>query len=297
MSKPSINRRALGLGLRPRFYRELERAAAPVDFFEVLVENYLGSSPLPRDNLRRVAARYPLVGHGVSSNLLGADPLNMDYLLQVKDLIAEFSMPFMTDHLCWSAHGSSTHHDLLPAPYARELVPYVAERAALVQEILGVPFGIENLSSYVAFTRDDMPEWEFYRAVIEHSGCWHLLDVNNVFVSSRNHGFSAEEYLSAMRWDRVLQVHIAGHQTRPDGILQDTHDRPVRAEVWELYAKAWRLGGPFPTLLEWDADIPCLADAVKELLVAREFQTAADGNPHANSNPAVSATGSSAERP
>lgn len=271
MSSLPIHRHALGLGLRPCFYQALERSSAQVDFFEVLVENYLGISPLPRDNLRRVSERYPIVGHGVSLNLLGSEPLNMDYLSRVKDLVAEFSMPYMTDHLCWSAHGALTHHDLLPVPYARELIPYAAERAAAVQEFLGVPFGIENLSSYVAFTRDEIPEWEFYRAVVEQSGCWHMLDVNNVFVSSKNHRFSAAEYLAAVRWDRVLQVHIAGHQTRPDGLLHDTHDRPVRAEVWELYAEAWRLGGPFPTLLEWDAEIPTLDDAVRELHSARAF--------------------------
>lgn len=277
MSTRSLDRKSLGLGLRPRFYPELDACTAPVHFFEVLVENYLGASPLPKANLRRVAARYPIVGHGVSLNLLGSDPLNWEYLHQVKDLVAEFSMPFMSDHLCWSAHGALTHHDLLPAPYVRELIPYVAERAATVQEFLGIPFGIENLSSYVSFTRDDMLEWEFYRAVVEQSGCWHMLDINNVFVSSRNHGFDASEYIAAVRWDRVLQVHIAGHQVRPDGILHDTHDRPVRAEVWDLYAEAWRTGGPFPTLLEWDAEIPALDDAVKELLTAREFQTPNSG--------------------
>jgi uncharacterized protein len=294
MSAPPLDRRALGLGLRPRFYQDLERSSPRVDFFEALVENYLGAASLPRENLRRVAGRYPVVGHGVSLNLLGSDPLDMDYLSRVKDLIAEFHMPHMTDHLCWSAHGALTHHDLLPAPYARELVPYVAERAARVQEFLGVPFGIENLSSYVAFSRDDMTEWEFYRAVIEQSGCWHMLDVNNIFVSSKNHRFSASEYLAAVRWDRVLQVHIAGHQTRPDGILHDTHDRPVRAEVWQLYAEAWRLGGPFPTLLEWDADIPALEGAVEELLTAREFQTMAANTLPNSASPSEAAKGEQA---
>lgn len=265
-------RDALGLGLRPNFYRELAGAPRSIQFFEVLVENYLGTSPLPRQNLERVAERYPLVGHGVASNLLGTDALDFDYLNRVKDLVQEFSLSYMTDHLCWSAHDAVTHHDLLPSPHARELVPYVAERAARIQEFLGVPFGIENLSSYVAFTRDNVSEWEFFREVIDASGCWHMLDVNNVYVSSVNHGFDPKLYLASIRWDRVLQVHVAGHQTRPDGILHDTHDRPVSDPVWALYAHAWRLGGPFPTLLEWDADVPPLEVAARELELARSHQ-------------------------
>lgn len=267
---------ALGLGLRPNFYRDLECSSPAVDFFEVIVENYLGNSTLPRANLHRVAQRYPIVGHGVSLNLLGTDPLDFDYLKRVKDFIDEFHLPYMTDHLCWSAHEAVTHHDLLPAPYARELIPYVAERAARVQDFLGVPFGIENLSSYVTFARDDMPEWEFYRAVIVQSGCWYMLDVNNMYVSSVNHHFDAQQYLASVHWERVLQVHLAGHQTRPDGILHDTHDQPVCSEVWKLYADAWRLGGPFPTLLEWDANIPALAVAVSELTLARQHQLRLD---------------------
>lgn len=274
----SLSRQALGLGLRPSFYRELERSEPPVDFFEVLLENYLVDSPLPRANLRRVAARYPLVGHGVSLNLLGADALDWRYLGRVKALVEEFELPYVTDHLCWSSHASLNHYDLLPVPYARELVPYAVERAAKVQQYLGVPLGIENVSSYVAFERDELPEWEFYSEVVLQSDCWHLLDVNNVYVSSVNHGFDAVEYLRHVAWDRVLHVHVAGHEVRADGVLHDTHDRAVRPEVWQLYAEAWRIGGPFPTLLEWDADIPPLALASSELQAARRHQPPLTGS-------------------
>jgi uncharacterized protein len=267
-----LSRFALGLGLRPQFYRELNEGAPGVDFFEVILENYLGSSTLPREHLHVVSQRTPIVGHGVSLNLLGTDPLDWDYLHQVKDLVQEFNLPYVTDHLCWTAHRGVTHHDLLPAPYARELVRYAAGRAGEVQDFLGVPFGIENLSSYLRYTRDEMPEWEFYRQVVETAACWYMLDINNIYVSSVNHGFSPTEYLASVRWDRVLQVHLAGHQVRPDGLLHDTHDQPVCDAVWRLYEHAWQLGGPFPTLLEWDANIPPLALAVTELRKARRFQ-------------------------
>lgn len=268
-SEHRLDKTALGLGLRPSFYAALAQRERDVDFFEVLVENYLGPSPLPRANLRRIAQRYPLVGHGVSANLLGADPLDLEYLRRVRDFVSEFELPYMTDHLCWSAYGSTTHHDLLPTPYTRDLVAYAADRAARIQDVLGVPFGIENLSSYVAFERSDLTEWDFLRQVIEQSGCAYMLDLNNIYVSAMNHGFQPADYLQSVLWDRVLQVHVAGHRVRDDGLLHDTHDQPVCPDVWQLYRSAWQLGGPFRTVLEWDANIPPLDVAIRELGRAR----------------------------
>jgi uncharacterized protein len=269
------------VGLRPEFHPTLHallvRAGGPLieglpDFFEIILENYLGRSQLALDNLRHVAQRFPLVGHGVSLNLLGADALDLDYLKQVKALISEFSLPYVSDHLCWTASHGVTHHDLLPVPYTRDLVAYAAERAAFVQRFLGVPFGLENLSSYVGFLRDEMSEWEFYTQVIEQAGCWAMLDINNVYVSSVNQGFDVESYLSAVDWSRVLQVHIAGHSLRDDGVLHDTHDQPVTDAVWELYRYAWSLGGPFPTLLERDGNMPRFSEVMAEANRARDVR-------------------------
>lgn len=269
----SVSRTALGLGLRPNFTRALASAPNAVGFLEILVENCLGAASLPREQLRSLQGQIPLVGHGVALNLLGSDPLDLDYLSRVRDLIQEFELGFFSDHLCWTAHGGVSHHDLLPAPNCKDLVSYAAERAQQVQEYLGVPFGIENVSSYVKFTRDDLSEWEFYRRVVDQSSTWYMLDVNNVFVNSVNHGFDAREYLQSVNWQRVLQVHIAGHEVRPDGLRHDTHDRPLCDEVWNLYEYAWRLGGPFPTLLEWDAHIPPLPVALAELRRAELLRT------------------------
>lgn len=267
-----IDPHATGVGLRPQHYGELLKDPPRIDFLEVIAENYIGRAELPRQRLRAVAERFPLVVHGVSLNLLGFDPLDLEYLGRVKQLIESFDMPYASDHLCWTASERMHHHDLLPAPYHPELVEHAARRAAFVQDYLGVPFGIENLSSYIAWTRDEMPEWEFLRAVVERSGCHYMLDINNLHVSAHNHGFDPNLYLDAIDWSRVLQVHLAGHDTLDGGLKHDTHDREVCEEVWRLYRRAWALGGPFPTLVEWDERVPSLAVMAAQLERARRMR-------------------------
>ena len=259
-----LARQALGLGLRPRHYRELGEPWPELDYFEIISENFLNQAEGSRYQLDRVRERYPIVLHGVGLNLLGPElPSNL-YLDRVAALAELVDAPFVTDHLCWTGSHGLSHHDLLPVPYVPELVELAAERARHVQQHLGRPFGLENLSSYVEFRASRMPEWEFYAGVVERAGCWFMLDINNLYVSSQNHRFSAADYLARIDFSRVLQVHIAGHTREPDGTLIDTHDHPVADAVWRLYADAFRRQ-PFPTLLEWDDHIPPLADAVAEL--------------------------------
>jgi uncharacterized protein (UPF0276 family) len=268
-----LSRDALGLGLRTVHYPYLFEHWPAVDYFEVISENFLTEAERPRKNLERVRARYPIVLHGVGLNLLGHAPLDSAYLDRLCQLADLVDAPFVTDHLCWTgAHGVS-HHDLLPTPYVPELVELAAERARLVQQRLGRPFGLENLSSYVEFRRSTLTEWEFYTSVVQAAGCWLMLDVNNIYVSSVNHGFDPLAYLRAVDYSRVLQVHIAGHTREPAGNIVDTHDHPVSDEVWRLYAEAWKLGGPFPTLLEWDDHIPPMPDLLAELEKARSART------------------------
>lgn len=269
-STPSLARDALGLGLRLPHYAYLFSHWPTLDYFEIISENFMTDAAPPRANLERVRARYPVVLHGVGLNLLGHEPLDEEYLARLVQLADLVDAPFVTDHLCWSGAHGVRYHDLLPTPYLPELVELAAERAAYVQERLGRPFGIENLSSYVAFRESTLSEWEFYTEVVRQSGCWFMLDINNVYVSSVNHGFDASRYLASIDYDRVLQVHLAGHTVEPDGTRVDTHDQPVCAEVWRLYAEAWRLGGPFPTLLEWDDRIPPMPEVLAELSKARE---------------------------
>ena len=260
---------ALGLALRPPHHAALFAERPALGYLEVISENFLGPASLPRERLLRARAQFPIVLHGVGLNLLGHAPLDETYLDALCRLADLVDAPFVTDHLCWTgAHGLS-HHDLLPVPFVPALVELAAERAFYVQRRLGRPFGVENLSSYVDFTRSTMTEWEFVSAVVREAGCGLLLDVNNVYVSSRNHGFDANDYLRAMDFSRVLQVHVAGHSREPDGTLVDTHDHPVTDDVWALYARAWEMGGPFPTLLEWDERIPSLDEALAVLARAR----------------------------
>jgi uncharacterized protein (UPF0276 family) len=267
---PDLPRDALGVGLRPAFYSFIEERWPEVGYFEIISENFLSEAPAPLRHLDRIRARYPVVLHGVGLNLLGHEPLDDDYLDRVARLADRVEAPFVTDHLCWTgAHGVS-HHDLLPTPYVPALVDMAAERAAKVQRRLGRPFGLENLSSYVTFEASTMTEHEFYTSVVRAAGCHYLLDVNNVFVSSQNHGFDPAGYLDAIDASRILQVHLAGHTREPDGLLVDTHDHPVCDAVWELYARTWRRAGPFPTMLEWDASIPPMPDVLREIAKARE---------------------------
>lgn len=265
----------VGVGLRPAHYRELLEIEAGPDYLEIITENFLGTAPAPRRHLARLAARYPIVLHGVSLNLLGHEALDEAYLDQVARLADDVDAAFVSDHLCWTgAHGVS-HHDLLPTPHTEALVDLAATRAAYVQRRLGRRFALENLSSYVAFAASTMDEATFYKRVVDAAGCGFMLDVNNVYVSSQNHGFDPLAYLAAIDFGRVAQVHLAGHTRQPDGLIIDTHDQPICDEVWALYAAAWQRGGPFPTLIEWDARIPPLAVVMAEVARARAVHGAA----------------------
>lgn len=281
MSVRRIPRDALGLGLRPSMFSELMALGTQpsgeqplrVDYFEVISENYMGAALPPLRNLEQVRRDFPVVMHGVGLNLLGHEPLNERYLDELAALAHAIDAPFVSDHLCWTGSHGLSHHDLLPLPYKHDLIAFAAERAAYVQERLGRPFALENVSSYVQFAASEMNEWEFYRAVVEAAGVSFMLDINNIYVSSQNHEFDPGVYLRHIPFERVVQVHLAGHERMPDGAIIDTHDRPVADAVWDLYQQAWSIGGPFPTLLEWDDKIPTLSELLVEIHRARELQS------------------------
>lgn len=272
---PALRRDALGLGLRPSHYPYLFEHWPDLDYLEIISENFMGDAARPRRNLARVHARYPIVLHGVGLGLLGHAALDEDYLDALVRLADSVDAPFVSDHLCWTGAHGLRHHDLLPTPYTDALVEFAAERAARVQARLGRPFALENLSSYVEFAASTMPEWEFYAKVVEQAGCSYMLDINNVYVSSVNHGFDPSEYLDAIDLSRVVQVHLAGHRREHDGTIVDTHDAHVCEEVWQLYVSTWRRGGPFPTLIEWDAAIPAMPVLLAELERARTMRSGA----------------------
>ncbi len=248
-----------------------------MDFFEIISENFMVDGGPPRANLERILDRYPVVMHGVSMGIASADPLDFDYLRRLKTLVRRTGAPWFSDHLCWCQAGARHYHDLLPVPYTREIAAFVAEKARIVQDFIELPFALENLSSYVQFAESEMPEWAFYREVVERAGVHMMLDVNNIYVSGVNHGFDPGDYLADIPWGRVLQLHLAGHSEQADGTILDTHDRPVKPAVWALYAEACRRSvaagaGLIPTLLEWDAQIPPFEEAHAQALLAREYQ-------------------------
>ena len=263
---------AIGLGLRIPHYQHIFSEWPDVEFFEIISENFMGTAELPRKNLQKILNRYPVVLHGVGLGIASAGPLNFEYLKKLKDLADLCDAPYVTDHLCWTVAEGINHHDLLPFPYTEENANFIADRAAQVQDFLQRPFGLENLSSYVSFKNSVMSEWGFYNQVIEKSGCHYMLDINNIFVSGVNHGFNPKDYLASIHWSKVLQCHIAGHSVREDGSLLDTHDAPVREEVWELFTEAWQLSGGFRTLLERDAKIPDFSEVFAEAQLSKMYR-------------------------
>ena len=271
MSLPKLPNLGIGIGLRVPHYQDIFRDKPAIDWFEIISENFMVDGGAPLDNLKRILDHYPVVQHGVSLAIGSPDPLNFDYLRKLKDLTKLTKTPWVSDHLCWGRLAGAHYHDLLPLPYTEEVINYVAERARIVQDYLELPFALENLSSYVAYTQDQMPEWEFYSQVVEKANIYMMLDVNNIYVSSRNHGFDPKNYYENIPLDRVLQIHLAGHTDKGTYCL-DTHDEPVCDKVWELYGEIYRLTGGVSTLLEWDDNFLSFEDTWKEALKAKAFQ-------------------------
>lgn len=257
-----------GLGLRIPHYAHIFEHRPPVDFFEIISENFMDAHGAPSRNLDRVLESYPVVMHGVCLSLGDPGPPDFDYLRKLKALARRTRAPWFTDHLCWTRLGTHHYHDLLPIPYTAEAAAHAAEKARIAQDFLEIPFGIENLSAVAEFSASRMPEWEFYRTVVERAGCWMLLDANNVYVSSRNHGFDPMDYLRGLDLSRVIQIHLAGHTDLGTHVL-DTHDRPVRDEVWAVFESAYRGCGGASTLVEWDDRVPDFPETHAEVLKAK----------------------------
>jgi len=248
----------VGVGLRTVHFGHVLSKAPEVDFFEAITENFLDTGGRPRHILDRVAERYPVVLHGVSMSIGGTDPLDLGYLRKVKALATRVKARWVSDHLCFTGVSGRNTHDLLPLPYNEETLRHVVRRAKRVSEVLEQPLVLENPSSYAEFRSSTMSEASFFARLLKDADCGMLLDVNNVYVSSVNHGFDPVAYVDALPADRVVQYHLAGH-TDKGTFLLDSHSARVKKDVWELYAHAIARTGPRATLLEWDADIPDFA--------------------------------------
>ena len=260
----------IGIGLRTPHYSHILERKPGVDWFEIISENYMVDGGRPLAMLDRIMEHYRVVQHGVSLYFGSADPLNREHLKRLKNLVKRTKTPWLTDHLCWGSVDGRYTHDLLPMPYTMEAAKIAARKIRQAQDFLEVPVAVENVSSYAEFHVSEMTEWEFLNEVVERADCGILLDVNNIYVSSRNHSFDPFEYLNAVPPERVAQIHVAGHSKFEKYIL-DTHDHPVIGPVWKLYAHAIRRFGPTATLLEWDDRIPSFEEVHAEALKAKQY--------------------------
>ncbi|EKD54906.1 MAG: hypothetical protein ACD_60C00035G0006 [uncultured bacterium] len=259
-----------GLGLRADHYTAVLDEKPSVDWFEILTENYLVPGGKPLYFLDQIRNDYPLVMHGVSLSIGSSDPLDYDYLNQVKILAKRIEPQWISDHLCWTGvHGKNTH-DLLPLPYTEEAIVHVVNRIQEVQDFLGQRILIENVSSYITYQQSIMTEWNFLKEVSRRADSLILLDVNNIYVSSINHGFNPRHYIKAMPAERVYQIHLAGHSDRGTHLI-DTHDHDIIDPVWDLYTETLRLLGPVSTMIERDDNIPPLSSLLSELNYARKL--------------------------
>lgn len=263
-----------GVGLRTTHFGEILSRWPPVDWFEIISENFLDTQGRPRYVVEQVAERYPMVMHGVSLSIGSSDELNFEYLAKLKRLAQTVKAVWISDHICWTGINGLNTHDLLPIPYHEESLRHVVQRVRTVQDFLERPLVLENPSSYVEFTSSTMPEWEFVARLTEATGCGLLVDVNNIFVSAWNHDEDPVEYLEAIPADHVVQMHLAGHTNYGTHRI-DTHDGPVIDPVWELYRLAHQRTGGVSTLLEWDARIPDFDTVHAEVLKARRYLEAA----------------------
>jgi uncharacterized protein (UPF0276 family) len=262
----------VGLGLRTVHYAHILRERPPVDWFEVLSENYMQTAGRPLHFLDAIAEHYPVVLHGVSLSIGSTDPLDRAYLTELRALRDRTRAHWISDHLCWTGVAGRNTHDLLPLPYTEESLRHVVDRVRAVQDFLGAPLALENPSTYVEHTGGTMREWEFLARLADEADCAILLDVNNVFVSAHNHGFDPATYLAAMPPDRIVQFHVAGHTDHGTHII-DSHIGPVRDDVWRLLGQTHRKSGGASILLEWDAEIPSFEVTHAEALRAKEFVT------------------------
>ncbi|MYN05747.1 MNIO family bufferin maturase [Pseudoduganella aquatica] len=262
-----------GLGLRPAHYHAIVGTApaeSGVDWFEILSENYLVPGGKPLAMLDRIRQDYPLAMHGVSMSIGSPQGPSDDYLRALKQLIDRVQPLWVSDHLCWTGIHGNNLHDLLPLPYTDEAVATVVANVRRVQDFLERPLLLENVSSYLSYAADSLQEWDFVATVAEESDSLILLDVNNIYVSSVNHGFDPQVYLRALPANRVQQIHLAGHSAQ-QGCIIDTHDQAVAEAVWALYADALRRFGRVATMIERDDNIPPLPELVTELQRARQL--------------------------
>lgn len=267
--KPQYPYLGYGLGLRAQHIPYILQHGAGVDWFEIISENYIDNYGYARYTLDQIREKTPIVMHGVSMSIGSDDPLNFEYLYKLKALSKEIAPIWISDHLCWTGTLGINSHDLLPMPLNEESLKHVIERVKIVQDYLERPMVFENPSTYLTYRHSTMKEWEFLSILSQETECGLLLDLNNVFVSSYNHGFDPKVYIASIPMDKIVQIHLAG-PTKSGKYLIDTHDQPVPNEVWELYKFLHTYVDKVSTMIEWDANIPDYPEVLAELSKAKQ---------------------------
>lgn len=265
--KPLAVLAGVGVGLRTPHHPQFLSERPDVAWLEVHSENYFDDGP-GMTVLERIRCDYPISLHGVGLSLGSADPLDMTHLARLRHLVDRVAPQLVSEHLCWGAIGARHLNDLLPMPYSSEALTLICERIDATQNALGRTLLIENVSSYLRWQGDEYSEWDFIASMAQRTGCGLLVDVNNIYVSAINHGYDAHEYLAALPTASVGELHLAGHETQQNYLI-DTHSRPVSEPVWDLYREALKIFGARPTLIEWDNDIPPLEVLLGEAAAAR----------------------------
>lgn len=267
-------RRSVGLGLRREFLTEILATPPAVGFWELAPENWFPRGGLAYRQLDEIRERHPLTSHGLSLSIGSPDPLDIDFVRQIKTFLDRFEIAIYSEHLSYCSAGGHLY-DLLPMPFTTEAAHYVAERVKQVQDIIERPLVLENVSYYASFA-NQLSELEFIRQVLDEADCKLLLDVNNVFVNSVNHGYDPYAFIDGLPSERIVYGHIAGHSEEAPDLFVDTHGATVKGEVWALLAHAYRRHGIFPTVLERDFNIPPLAELLLEMAGIEQTQQQVD---------------------
>lgn len=273
MPQPSTLPRTAGIGFKAEHFAEIVSGEQPIGFIEIHAENYMGAGGAPHAQLRALCERYALSVHGVALSIGSTAPLDKEHLARLKNLCDRYNPASFSEHLAWSSHGDVYLNDLLPLPYTEETLARIVEHIDQVQHALGREMLLENPSTYLQFDDTTFAETEFLGEISRRTGCGLLLDINNVFVQAKNHGTSAENYLSAFPLARVKEIHLGGHDEQSDEtgapLLIDSHGAPVADSVWSLYESVIARTGPLPTLIEWDNDVPAWPALAAEARAAK----------------------------
>jgi uncharacterized protein (UPF0276 family) len=270
----------IGVGLRgPHVQTLLDLKPKTIQWLEIISENFMrwssGKGATNRKRLHQFREIWPIAMHGVSMSLGSADSLNIDYLSRLKELSDDIEPMWISDHICWTGVDGKNLHDLYPLPYTEEAIIHIVKKIDQAQNFLGRQMLIENVSSYIHFENAEMTEWEFVKEIAERADCGILLDINNIYVSGRNHNFNPMDYLSALPKSRIAQMHLAGH-IESHGVLIDTHSTAICPDVWTLYSQANQLFPDVTTMIERDDDIPEWKELENELLKLTRIRNAKD---------------------